>query len=160
MRIIAKFLTVIVILCALAAGYVVWASDAALSTDARQVAAAADSAEQFAQTIQDIADGRDNVALLTDEAIGAAEDYVFVTYTIHIKNRDILPMEWFSLTFTPREGDVAVIKNEIPDVPAFDEAAFTFTLLTARGPIDYSREIRLDYFFYAHEKHVEAMIGA
>ena len=159
MRIIAKLLFVIIVLCALGAGYVLWASDAAVTAEGHKVVAAADSGDQFEQALSAIANGRDYVTLFTDEALGGADQYVFVTYTIHVKNRDVLPMEWFSFTFTPREGDVAVFKNEIPDVPAFDERSFSFTLLTARGPVDYARDVRLDYFFYAHEKSAELTVG-
>ena len=48
----------------------------------------------------------------------------------------------------------------MPDIPAHEENTVTLTLLTSRERIDYSREIKIDYFFYANEKSVTLTAGA
>ena len=154
MRIIAKLLFVIVVLCALGAGYVLWASDAALTAGGYQVVAAADSGDQFEKALSDIANVRDNVTLFTDETPGGADQYVFVTYTIRVRNADLVPFEWIDLSVRSKEGDVLLVKPAVQDIPALNQSLLSFTLMAQRGLIDYERQATLSYYVYGHYRQV------
>ncbi len=160
MRIVAKILTVIVLICALGVGYVFVASNVRYAELGRQVVAGADKVDWFDGVVSAIETDADNMSLYLHEPLGQAEDYVFVTYTVQLKNWAMLPQEWFTISLEPKAGDVAMFVNPIDDVPAFGEGQFSFTLVTRRGSVDYARDVTMTYYFYGHEKSAHFTVGA
>ena len=99
--------------------------------------------------------GGDSVVCYDISNIGAAEQYEFVTYTVKISNRDVLPLEWIDIQLTSQTGDVLMVKPTISDVPAFNQALVSFSLLVDRNAASgYQRSATLTYYIYGHAKTV------
>ncbi|MBR0464092.1 MAG: hypothetical protein IJJ23_06865 [Clostridia bacterium] len=161
MKYVAIVLTVLTVLALGFSGYVVYTSNAQITDIGYQVALAADQEALFSDVRASVEDRLENVVVLNEDVdLSNLQDYVLVTYSITLKNRDILPYEWFDISLTGKDGDVAYLKSDMPDIPAHEENTVTLTLLTSRERIDYSREIKIDYFFYANEKSVTLTAGA
>lgn len=160
MKLFVKVLAVVTLIAVLFAGYVVWASDAALSYKGYQVESAADRIEAFngvAAALQsgDAAVTGYNGAL----SVGAAEDYVFVTYTLKVTNRDVVPFEWLDIQLDSQEEDVLLVNPTVQDVPALSSSLVSFTLLTSRTAASYARTATLTYYVYGHAKTAELTLG-
>ena len=154
MRVFAKILTVITLLALLAAGYVIWASAAQVSAQGYKVEAAADRADSFAGVVEALRSGSDSIVSYDGAPVGGADQYVFVTYTIRVRNADLVPFEWIDLSVRSKEGDVLLVKPAVQDIPALNQSLLSFTLMAQRGLIDYERQATLSYYVYGHYRQV------
>ena len=156
MKLFVKFLAVVTLLAVLFAGYVVWASDATVSYEGYQVESALDRSDAFDGVVSAASSGDDSVVIYDISNIGSADQYVFVTYTVKIANRDILPLEWIDIQLNSQTGDVLMVKPTISDVPAFNQSLVSFSLLVDRSAAaGYQRTATLTYYIYGHAKIVE-----
>ena len=154
MRVFAKFLTVITVLALLLAGYIVWASDAQVSAEGYKVEAAADRVDSFNGVVSALRSGSDNIVSYSTDAIGSPDQYVFVTYTIRVRNSDVIPFEWIDLAIESKAGDVLLVKPTVQDIPALNPSLLSFTLMAERGIVDYERQATLSYYVYGHYKEM------
>ena len=60
----------------------------------------------FEQLRADMANNALTGRVFTGESIGDIADYVFVTYTVPVRNFNLLRAEWIELAVQPQEGDV------------------------------------------------------
>lgn len=159
MRFLAKFLAFIAIVALLATGYVIWAADVGVASQGYVVESAADRAETFENIKNAIRGGTDGITVYGDGTIGNAEDYIFVTYTLQLRNRDVVPFEWVEMTVKNLPGDVLMIKPLIQSVPAFNETAISFTLMMDRGAVTYARDVVIGYYVYGHYKELTVTLS-
>ena len=155
MRAIAKFLTVITVLVLLAGGYVIWAAELKVSCAGAVFESAADRADAFENIYESMQVGSANLEVFTTEGIDPSpEQYMFVTYTLKVRNLNALPAEWMQLKIDPQDGDVLMVKPTVEDAPAFNEQLVTLVLLTSRNAADYVRNASLSYYVYGHEYRI------
>lgn len=159
MKAIAKFLTLITTLVLLAGGYIVWASEITASPVGGTVESAADRVEAFEGIRQSAQLGAANLLMYKPEIEQGAEQYVFVTYTVRLRNLNALPAEWLELSLTPQEGDVLMVKSSVEDVPAFGEELVTVVLMTDRTAASYARHATLTYYVYGHEVSIPVQLS-
>ena len=155
MKVFAKCLAVITLAAVLLAGYVVWMSAAQVTAEGYQVEAAADRADSFEGVISALQSGSDNIVSYAADSIGSADQYVFVTYTIRMRNADLLPFEWIELTVQNQPGDVLLVKPTVQDIPALNQAVLSYTLMVERAALpNYERAATLSYYMYGHYKEI------
>lgn len=150
MKAIAKFLTVVTLLVLLAGGYIVWASELHVLPESGVVESAADRAQAFENLLSAAHIGSTDVSVYSDIS-GTADQYSFVTYTLRLRNGNILPAEWLQIHLTPQPGDVLLVKSTVEDVPGLSEKLLTVVLLTERSTASYARTAALTYYVYGHE---------
>ena len=150
MKVFAKILTVITLLALLLAGYVIWSAEARVSAEGYRVEAAADRADSFSGVVSALRSGSENIVSYSESPIGGADEYVFVTYTIRVRNSDLVPFEWIDLTVENKDGDVLLVKPTVQDIPALNQSLLSFTLMAQRGGVDYERQAMLSYYVYGH----------
>ena len=154
MKVFAKVLTVITIAALLLAGYVVWTANAQVNAEGYQIKSAADNIDAFNNVISALRSGSDAVVGYETEGIGSAEDYVFVIYTIRVRNSDLVSIEWIDLELENKPGDVLMMKPVVQDIPALNQSILSYTLMLPRGAADYERTATLSYYIYGHYKEV------
>lgn len=150
MRGIAKFLTLVTLLVLLLCGYVVWASDLSVLSCGAVVQSAADRSDAFENIRQMTSGGSDDLIMFKEQIDSGAEQYSFVTYTLRLRNLNLLAAEWLQIDLTPSGGDILMLKPSTEDVPAFNEQLLTFVLMTDRSTADYRRDAVLTYYIYGH----------
>ena len=70
----------------------------------------------------------------TNEELGTADQYQFLTYTIHVNNHSFLKAEVIEIRITPMQGDVLQIGEETPhDLPSGRQADLSATILSDRN---------------------------
>ncbi len=159
MKVIAVILTVVTLLAVIFCGYVVYTSNASVTGTEYQVSAAADRLDLLAAVRQADENDDEKLIMYSDISEEDIDQLIFVTYTIHLKNRGILPYEWFDISLAAKTGDLAVLKYDIDDVPARGEGSISITILTDRSSNDYTRQATVGYFFYGHEKRFLITLG-
>lgn len=159
MKLFVKVLAVVTLFAVLFAGYAVWASDAALSYKGYQVESAADRVEAFNGVTAALQSGDAAVTGYNTSGISAAEDYVFVTYTLNISNRDVVALEWLDIQLDSQTEDVLLVNPTVQDVPALSSSLVSFSLLTSRNAASYARTATLTYYIYGHAKTVALTLG-
>ena len=159
MKIVAGVLTVITALALLLAGYVQWKSDAAVTPQGYIVEAAADRADSFNGLVSAYQGGDDSIVSYSIEPIGNVEDYIFMTYTVTVRNADLLSMEWLDMTVDGVDGDVLLVKSPSQDVPPMNQVSFSVTMMTRRGITNYERQARLSYYLYGHYREIPITLG-
>jgi|GEM_PF-3803822 len=150
MKIFAKVLTIITAAALLLAGYAVWTSNAQVSAEGYRVEAAADRIDSFGNIVNARASGSDSIVAYDAGAVEDADQYVFVTYTIRIRNSDLIPFEWIDLTLENQPGDILLVKPTVQDIPALNQSILSYTLMARRGVVDYERQATLSYYVYGH----------
>ena len=70
----------------------------------------------------------------TNEELETADQYQFLTYTIHVNNHSFLKAEVIEIRITPMQGDVLQLGDETPhDLPSGRQADLSATILTNRN---------------------------
>ena len=70
----------------------------------------------------------------TNGELGTADQYQFLTYTLHFNNHSFLKAEVIEIRITPMQGDVIQIGEEyVHDLPAGQQMDLTATIMTARN---------------------------
>ena len=155
MKTFAKILTVITLVAVLLAGYVGWASTAQVTVEGYRVEAAADRADSFEGIVNAAKRGSDSIVTYRNGAIGTADDYVFVTYTIRVRNSDLLELEWIDLAIQNTADDIMLVKPTAQDIPALNQSILSYTLMVERAALpQYERAAVLSYYIYGHYKEI------
>ncbi len=160
MRAIAKFLTFVTLLALLAGGYVYWASALKTESAGFVVESAADRAQAFNGILSAMQADATGLTLYTTDVNPAPEQYLFLTYTLRVRNLNLLQAEWLQLTLETQDGDVLMVDPAVEDVPALNEKLITVVLLTNRNTAGYERDARLDYYVYGHPMSIPVRLGA
>ena len=158
MKALAKFLTLVTVLVLLAGGYIFWASELKVTPVRGLVESAADRASAFESIRQSTEIGSPDLIMFQNDITAAADQYVFVTYTLRMRNMNILPAEWIQIDLTPQTGDVLMVKATVEDVPGFSEQLVSVVLLTDRTTASYARAASLSYYVYGHEFSVPVQL--
>lgn len=152
MRIFAWVMVVITVLVLGVAGYEL--ATLKLGTEAVQVTVT--PASQNQTLFESMRSGMDNDSLtgrvFRREAIGNAEEYVFVTYTVPVKNMNLLSAEWIELVVTPQEEDIAQISTgDAQKLPGLSRANLSATVLCKMDAQTASARpisLELNYFLF------------
>lgn len=106
MRILAWVLIVVTAVALLVAGYELATMRLMAGEVQVEVTPAAQNEALFEQLRADMANNALTGRVFTGESIGDIADYVFVTYTVPVRNFNLLRAEWIELAVQPQEGDV------------------------------------------------------
>ena len=158
MKALSKFLTFITVLVLAAGGYILWAAELKVAPVGGLVESAADRASAFESISQSTEIGSADLVLFQDSIDYGPEQYVFVTYTLRIRNMNILPAEWLQIDIQPQTGDVLMVKATVEDVPGFSEQLVSVVLLTDRTTASYARAATLSYYVYGREYSVPVQL--
>ena len=158
MRAFAKFLTVVTVLVLLAGGYVYWAAELKVTPGGGLVESAADRASAFESIRQSSEIGSPDLIMFQDSIDYGPDQYVFVTYTLRMRNVNVLPAEWLQIDLAPQTGDVLMVKATVEDIPGLSEQLVSVVLLTDRTTASYARSATLSYYVYGHEYSVPVQL--
>lgn len=158
MKALAKFLTFITVLVLIAGAYIYWAAELKVTPGGGLVESAADRASAFESIRQSSEIGSADLIMFQDSIDYGPEQYVFVTYTLRMRNMNLLPAEWIQIDITPQAGDVLMVRATVEDVPSFDEQLVSVVLLTDRTTASYARAATLSYYVYGHEFSVPVQL--
>ena len=130
MRILAWVLIAVTAVALLVAGYEL----ATMRLMAGEVQVAVTPAAQNEALFEQLRVDMENNALtgrvFTSESIGDIADYVFVTYTVPVRNFNLLRAEWIELVVQPQEGDVTqLFTGDAQQVAGLHSAELRATVL-------------------------------
>lgn len=161
MRSLAKFLAVVTLIVAVLGVYLVQASEISVAPAGALVESAADRQSAFDSLTQSAAVGSPDLVLYNTDIAADPSEYIFVTYTVKISNRNLLAAEWLQISLEPQSGDVLMIKPAIEDISPLSSADVTLVLMTSRSnSTSYTRNASLTYYVYGHEYTVPLTLGA
>ncbi len=84
----------------------------------------------------------------TNGDLGTADQYQFLTYTVHLNNHTFLKAEVIEIRVTPMQGDVLQIGEEnVHDLPSGQQMDLSATILTGRT-MHSVREATVSYYFW------------
>lgn len=84
----------------------------------------------------------------TGDGLGTADQYQFLTYTVHLNNHTFLKAEVIEIRITPMQGDVLQIGEEnVHDLPSGQQMDLSATILTDRA-MHSVREATVSYYFW------------
>lgn len=148
MKAVAKCLTVLALLAVLALAYVHYTSRLIARYAGINVASCADYQQTF-DTIRDYATrGTSDVTVFTEAPGMDSGSYKFLTYTVDVRNLNVLGAEWMDLTIEPKEGDLVQVNSKVTDLSAFNSETMTVILLCDRSVTDLTRQATLSYYVY------------
>ncbi len=161
MKSLAKFLAVVTLIVVLLGVYLVRASVISITPAGALVESAADRQSAFDSLTQSAAVGSPDLVLYNADISADPAEYIFVTYTVKISNRNLIAAEWLQISIESQSGDVLMIKPSIEDIAPISSADVTLVLMTNRSnSTSYSRNATLTYYVYGHEYTVPLTLGA
>ena len=84
----------------------------------------------------------------TKEELETADQYQFLTYTIHVNNHSFLTAEVIEIRVTPMQGDVLQLGDETAhDLPSGRQTDLSATILTDRN-MHSVREATVTWYFW------------
>ena len=149
MRVFTWILLIITVLALAVFGYGYYGLRVQTGEMSAVVTPAANALEQFealrAQMDNESLTGR----VYRKEALGNPEDYVFVTYTVRVKNVGLIPAEWIELVITPGESDI--LEVDIADAQvlgAMREGDLKTVILQKGDGSDTARAAQVQYYAF------------
>lgn len=86
-------------------------------------------------------------------------DYAYVTYTVHVNNGCLVPIEMIEVQVVPQPSDVAQIGNlQNASLKAKSEGDLTATILTSAGG-NPARELILSYYVWGVSFQLRTIAG-
>ena len=87
------------------------------------------------------------------------EDYAYVTYTVHVKNGCLVPIEMIEVQVVPQPSDIAQIGNmQNASLKAKTEGDLTATILTSAGG-NPARELIVSYYVWGVSYQLRTIAG-
>ena len=86
--------------------------------------------------------------LFQEEALGNAEDYAFITYTLRLNNQCLVPVNMIEVRIVPGSGDVLQLGDQqIHSLDAKSQGEVTATILTHKDS-HAIRELVVTYYVW------------
>lgn len=84
----------------------------------------------------------------TNDELGSADQYQFLTYTLRLSNQAFLKAEVIEIRITPMQGDVLQMGDvTVHDLPSGEQLDLTAVILTDRA-MHSVREATVSYYFW------------
>lgn len=113
------------------------------------VTPAVNAVEQFEALRADMDNDSLTGRVYRKEALGNPEEYVFVTYTLRVKNVGFIPAEWIELVITPGNGDLLEVPTSGAQVLGAGREGDLKTVVLQKGDgSDSSRSAQVRYYAF------------
>jgi hypothetical protein len=113
------------------------------------VTPAAQAIEQFEALRASVDEGSFTGRVFVGEALSNPEEYVFVTYTLRVKNVGFIPAEWIELAVTPAGGDVLELDRDgAQALSAMSEGDLKAVVLQKGDGSDAQRAAQVTYYAF------------
>ncbi len=159
LKAIAIIMVVLVVAAAGIIGYFYATATVRISAFKAEGAQAVNQAERFAAVKASVEKGGFIGTRFTDEVIGEADDYAFITYTVRLRNDCLAPIDTIELQITPVEGDVLQIGDlSVHSLAARSEGDLTATILTEKGNHSI-RELVVTFYMWGVSFQIKETYG-
>lgn len=102
----------------------------------------------FQQTKEYVALDAFQGTMFSEDAIGEADDYVFITYTFQLSNQCLVPVDMIEVQIVPKDGDVLQIGDyTVHSLEAKSTGSITATILTAKEN-NSVRDVVITYYVW------------
>ena len=148
MKPLAIFLLVLCLVALAGVGWLYLNSEFDVTFSSCVAVDAADAGAQFSSLKSDLEQDCFAGTRFSDALPGDADQYQFLTYTLHLQNRTALPAQAVEVQITPRAEDVLQL-NASDEVSLLSGASrdLTVTILTAKSSQNI-REATITYYFW------------
>ncbi len=86
--------------------------------------------------------------VFSEDPIGEAPDYAFITYTLQLSNQCLVPVDMIELQIMPKAGDVVQIGNyTVQSLAAKTRGSVSATILTAKDNHSV-RDVLITYYVW------------
>ncbi len=160
MRFLAAMLLIVVLLAAGFIGYCYWGATMEIEAVAASVVPAVEAMGTYNDTVRQI---RDETFLGTryrlDDFI-MPDGYTFLTLTVKLRNRGILPQDWIRIEVLPNAADIAQLYTErTPSLGGMSAGELSATVLMRSGA-STDRRIRVTYYVLGTQFSVEHQMAS
>lgn len=148
LKIVAAVMALLVVAALCVVGYYFTNAKVEIVAVDAQAVRAADAVARFAELRREVEEGVFMGTLYSDAAIGDAEDYVFITYTIRLSNRCLVPIDMIEVQAVGKAGDVLKIGDlNVYSLDANAEGDIAATILTSKDT-GALRELVVTYYVW------------
>ena len=142
------FMIALVIVVVVVVGYFFFTAKVTVAGCEINGSAASLQAELFEQIKQYTALNAFQGTIFTDEEIGDAADYAFITYTLRLSNQCLVPVDMIEIQIIPEDGDVLQIGDfELRSLEAKTSGNVSATILTGKDSHSV-REVLVTYYVW------------
>jgi hypothetical protein len=86
--------------------------------------------------------------MFTEDAIGEAEDYAFITYTLQLSNQCLVPIDMIEVQVVPEEGDILQVGDyEVRSLQPKTSGSVSATILTKKDNHTV-RDVLITYYVW------------
>ena len=148
MRVFAVIMIVLVLAAVIGVGYLYLNARLDIRFDSCIATDGATQAELFSTLKAKLKAQTFIGTLFSNDELGTADQYQFLTYTVHVDNHSFLKAEVMEIRITPMQGDVFQIGDELArDLPSGRQTDLSATILTSRE-MHSVREATVTWYFW------------
>ncbi|MDR2506175.1 MAG: hypothetical protein LBD16_08760 [Oscillospiraceae bacterium] len=119
---------------------------------------ASENLSQWATLYVEMSDGTFQGTIVDGTPMGEAEEYVFRTYSIELRNLGIIKAEAITVTIKPGGGDVAIYgEPRLFALPAFSNGTIETTVLSSVNS-DSRRAAVVDYYVFGRKMSATVIV--
>jgi hypothetical protein len=148
LKYLTLFLVALLIVLVVVVGYFFFTAKVTVADCDITGSAATAQPELFAQVKQYAALDAFQGTLFTQEAVGDASEYAFITYTIRLSNQCLVPIDMIEVQVVPQEGDMLQIGNyEVRSLQPKTKDSVSATILTKKDSHSV-RDVLITYYVW------------
>ena len=142
------FMIALVIVAVLIVGYFFFTAKVTVADCDSTGRAASTQPDLFQQMKEYVALDAFPGVMFSDEPIGDAAEYAFITYTLELSNECLVPIDRIEVQIIPRAGDVLQIGDtQVHSLSPKTSGSVTATILTQKDSHSV-REVKITYYVW------------
>ena len=155
MRILAGILVLITLIVGTYVGYCYIGITMEIESVTSSWKAAVDDLETFNQINYQIENGSFSGVRVVEAPLPDPESMSFLTLTVRMRNRGLLPQDWIEIHIEPKDGDYLFLAQERTPTLAAGTLSDFSTILLTRASVDGSRSLRITYYVLGRQYQVD-----
>ena len=156
MKMLAKCLGAVTLVLVVIFAYLVAGTRLQVSATNETIIPAAEQKELFEQAMRSIHAGEMDDRLYTAAPQGDIDDYVFITIDVSVGSFGLLPCEWITAGVSPLEGDIALIRNRLPDAQPLSRQKGQIILLAEADKAQTGHHVWIEYYAFGYRTYADA----
>ena len=156
LKYIAIFMVILVVIALLLVGYFFATASVSIAAYGANGRQCAEEPETFAKIKDAVEDGTFTGTRFSYDALGNAEDYALITYTVRLSNQCLVPIDMIEIQVVPNPTDILQLSDpEIRYLNPKSLGDFTATILVPRESHSV-RQLIVTYYVWGISFNIQA----
>ena len=156
MKMLAKCLGSVALVLAVIFAYLIAGTRLQVTISNEEIIPASQESELFYQALREIESGALGDRQYASLSGTDIDRYSFIALDLSIGSFGLLPCEWVRAGIAPKEGDVALLSSDLPDVQPLSRVKARLWILTEADRAQTGHSAWIEYYAFGYQVFADA----